>query len=921
MLIRHFLLGVLILPATLAAQTKKTLDHSAYDEWRSISTRLISNNGAHVAYTVTPNSMGNSDAVLVKHDGTPVMTHKRASGLTFTNNSQHLVFKVTVDFFEERELKRKKTKEANMPKDTLAIYHIPTGKMEKVSGLKSFKVPEKWDDYLVYLYEPPKDTSKAAKKHKKRDKKNGYDLVLKNLKDGSEYIFNYVLDYAIAEEGASLALVTTGNDSTVRNGVYRFDFKTKEFKPIYRAKGKYHQLNWDVQGKNFTFISDIDTTKALLRDYHLNVWIPGSDSSRRIVRNADLNDLMVNHEFKTYFSEKGSRLFFQVKEFPVLQDTTLIADEIVNVEVWHYQDDKLHTQQKVQKKEDEKFGHLSYYDLTNGRWIQLGSRNFTSVSVSDEGDGTTAIALNERPYWYQMQWEGGPIGRDLFVLNLSNGNAAEIKKDIRGNVGLSPKGKYAIWYDVRDSAWFAYSFADRKIRQLTDNKTVKFYQEIHDTPNFPSSYGTMSWTENDARVLIYDRYDIWEIDPLNPATKKRITNGRAQKLVHRYVKLDPEERFIKKNQSLILTGFYEMDKRESVMSMVYGKNQTKELLVGNFSIGNFRKARDNKNLIFTAQSFVEFPDIRSTDVSFVTNKKITDINPQQKKYNWGTIELVSWTSLDGEELQGLLVKPENFDPNKKYPLLVNFYERSSDELHSHRAPYPGRSSINYSLYASRGYVIFNPDVSYKTGYPGESAYNCVIPGVEMLIQKGFIDEKNIGLQGHSWGGYQAAYLIGKTNLFKCAEAGAPVPNMTSAYGGIRWETGLNRMFQYERTQSRIGATLWEKPELYIENSPLFFLDKVNTPVLIMHNDMDGHVPWYQGIEYFVALKRLGKTAWMLNYQGEPHWPVKVQNRIDFNIRLAQFFDHYLKGEPMPKWMRDGVPALEVGIKQGLELVD
>jgi dipeptidyl aminopeptidase/acylaminoacyl peptidase len=217
-------------------------------------------------------------------------------------------------------------------------------------------------------------------------------------------------------------------------------------------------------------------------------------------------------------------------------------------------------------------------------------------------------------------------------------------------------------------------------------------------------------------------------------------------------------------------------------------------------------------------------------------------------------------------------------------------------------------------------VIFNPDIEYSVGYPGESAFNCVIPGVTSLVEKGFIDKDNIGVQGHSWGGYQIAYLVTKTDIFKAAESGAPVPNMISAYGGIRWWTGLSRQFQYEHTQSRIGGTPWEYPARYIENSPIFNIDKINTPLLIMHNDADGHVPWYQGIEFFVSLRRLGKPSWFLNYNGEPHWPLKMQNRKDFNIRMAQFFDYYLKGDAKPVWMEKGVTPMQKGIQQGYELM-
>lgn len=249
-------------------------------------------------------------------------------------------------------------------------------------------------------------------------------------------------------------------------------------------------------------------------------------------------------------------------------------------------------------------------------------------------------------------------------------------------------------------------------------------------------------------------------------------------------------------------------------------------------------------------------------------------------------------------------------------MIVYFYEKESDNLHQHVAPQPLRSAIHRTTYTSDGYLVFIPDIVYRIGFPGESAYNCILPGVTSLIAKGFVDEKNIGIQGHSWGGYQTAFILTRTNMFKAAEAGAIVANMISAYGGIRWESGLSRMFQYEHEQSRIGGTLWEKPMHYLENSPIFFADKIETPLLLLHNDADGAVPWYQGIEMYMALRRLNKQVWMLNYNGEPHWPVKRENRLDFQIRMKGFFDHQLKGAPMPGWMKDGVPALEKGVKTG-----
>ena len=264
----------------------------------------------------------------------------------------------------------------------------------------------------------------------------------------------------------------------------------------------------------------------------------------------------------------------------------------------------------------------------------------------------------------------------------------------------------------------------------------------------------------------------------------------------------------------------------------------------------------------------------------------------------------------GRPLEGVIYKPANFDPNKKYPMIVNFYERNSETLYEYHMPEPHRSTIDYRLYNSNGYIVFNPDIRYRDGYPGESCYNCLMPGVSMMIAKGYIDEKAIGAQGHSWGGYQVAYLATRTNLFAAIESGAPVVNMFSAYGGIRWGSGMARAFQYEHTQSRLGGTPWSTPDRYHTNSPLFTMDKVQTPILIMHNDADGHVPWYQGIEYFVAMKRLGKPCWLLNYTGEPHWPLRMANRIDFQTRMFQFFNHFLKHEAAPKWLDEGVRAVD-----------
>jgi dipeptidyl aminopeptidase/acylaminoacyl peptidase len=270
---------------------------------------------------------------------------------------------------------------------------------------------------------------------------------------------------------------------------------------------------------------------------------------------------------------------------------------------------------------------------------------------------------------------------------------------------------------------------------------------------------------------------------------------------------------------------------------------------------------------------------------------------------------VNFKNTDGVPLKGVLLKPDNFDPKKKYPMLVYIYERLTPGLHGFRTPGPG-TSINQSYYVSNGYLVFLPDIVYTTGYPGHSALKCVLPAIQEVVDRGYVDEKAIGIQGHSWGGYQIAYMVTQTNRFRAAAPGAIVANMTSAYSGIRWGTGLPRQFQYEHSQSRIGGSLWEYPMRFLENSPVFRADRVQTPLLMIHNDEDDAVPWYQGIEYFLALRRLGKEVYMFNYNGERHGLRKRINQKDYTRRLQEFFDHFLKGAPKPEWMEKGIPYLQ-----------
>ncbi len=919
----------LTLMTTLSYGQKKILNHSDFDLWSTIKDEAIAPDGNHVLYSL---EKGEKDHFFKVQDakGNFVLEYDRGQKGQFTYDSQYAVFTIKTWKDSVMAMKKRKVKKDKLPKDSLGIFHLGNQTLSKVGNVKSHKVPEKWSGYLAYQLEDIKKEKKEEKKDslqkdkKKKDKpkkvgkKTGYHLVVLNLETKAEDTIRFVTDYVFAKRGKYLAYASTGmaKDSTV--GVYVRNLETNITTTLHETqKAEYFQLGCSDSGKNVGFIVDTDTTKIQLRPNELFLWKEGQQKAAKVLDNdAAPNGYVVSKYGKVHFSEDESKLYFGLTRPPIKKDTSLLDEEIVNVEVWTYDEPRLYTVQELQLKNDSIQSFTSAIQVNDNKLIMLANESFKDSELGDKGNAPIALVRTGSPYDLQSQWTARRY-YDYRAINTKTGETLyEFKKVPR--MQLSPKADYGYGYSRVDSTWFAYDLRSGKRSDLT--KGDVFYYEENDYPNYPFPYGVAGWTKGDESVLVYDRYDIWKVDP-NSGEKVKLTDGRPSKTVYRYLDLDEEEETIDFTKPLLLSTFNETTKDAGYAKYNPKNGRFTPLVSGPYSYSRPKKAALSDKVIFTRQSFEEFPDLRLTDLDFKKPLKLSDANPQQASYNWGTIELVDWFSLDGKPLKGMLVKPENFDPNKKYPLLVNFYEKSSDRIHRHRHPRAERSSLNYSFYTSRGYVIFNPDVVYRVGYPGESAYNCVIPGVTSLIEKGFIDKDNIGVQGHSWGGYQIAYLVTKTDIFKAAESGAPVPNMISAYGGIRWWTGLSRQFQYEHTQSRIGGTPWEYPSRYIENSPIFTIDKINTPLLIMHNDADGHVPWYQGIEFFVSLRRLGKPSWFLNYNGEPHWPLKLQNRKDFNIRMAQFFDHYLKGEGKPSWMERGVPAIEKGVLQGYELMD
>lgn len=883
------------LSPALAQNASKSLTIDDLVTWQRITDREISDNGKWVACKMEPWE-GDATVYLYAAQGQETATFSPADKFAFSASSGYLVVTQTPGKSTVDSLKILKTKEDKMPMNTLVIYSV-ADKKETIDSLKTFKLADE-ADWIAY----------------QRGRKDS-TLYVRSLDGSKTFQFPTVTDFQFAKKSGMLYYTSAAEGEA---GIFTLNPEKGSPALIKEGKGVFKQTTFDEKGERLAFLYCADKDSSYKA---LSLWLSEHNAPAKEIatrgNKAFPAEWVINENGMLQFSKSASRLFFGTSPEPRQKDTTQLAENRPNVQVWSWDEPVQYTIQNYNKEKDLKKSYQAVYNLGNGSIFQLANEELPNIQLGNEGDAALALLSTSRPYSLSSMWEARTRS-DYYTVSLDNGERKQIAQADYGRFHLSPQGKYAYWYGETDSCWYTIALAEGKRYRLTTPESFPAWDEENDVPNHPYAHGAAGWTANDQNLLIYDRYDIWKFDPTAATSPINLTvNGRKEKLSYRLEQLDKEARFIDLGKPQLLKGFNETTKGYGFYNArLSAPAAPKTLLAGNYMLRSINKAKNTDDVIYTMETFQQYPDIHYSTLAFKKSVQLTHGDKQQEGFIWGTAELVSWISLDGRPLEGVVYKPANFDPNKKYPMMVNFYERNSETLYNYRMPEPHRSTIDYHLYNSNEYIIFNPDIRYVDGYPGESCYNCLMPGITMMIAKGYIDEKGIGAQGHSWGGYQVAYLATRTNLFSAIESGAPVVNMFSAYGGIRWGSGMARSFQYEHTQSRLGATPWSSPLRYLENSPLFTMDKVQTPILIMHNDADGHVPWYQGIEYFVAMKRLGKPCWLLNYTGEPHWPMHMANRIDFQRRMFQFFNHYLKNQKMPKWMSEGVPAVEQPFELG-----
>jgi dienelactone hydrolase len=951
LLVLFFVLAAVSLTAEQAATRKKPIAHDAYDSWRSIQGTNISRDGTWLVYALVPQD-GDGELVARNLKTSTEYRHPRGKSPANTADGQFVVFTIAPPKADVDKAKKDKKKPEEMPKVGLGIMSLATGKVDTFDRVKSFKVPEESGRFVAYLLEAPEKKAEEKKeppakpdekkdtKKKEKEKEPGTELVIRELATGTSASVPEVVEYVWSKDGSWIAYGTSSDPKTPeRDGAFARKAADGTVRTLIAGQGHYRGFAFDEAGTQLAFVSDRDDYEADAPAFKLYHWAATAATATELASAATPGmrpGWAPSENGKLEFSKDGARLFFGTALAPKADPED--APEPVKVDIWSWKDPLLQPMQKVRAEEEKKRSYRAVIHLKEKRFAQLGSEDMPEVTLVD--NPSVALGVSDVPYQQLMSWDSSYD--DLYAVNLKDGSRRKLVEKSRFGGTLSPGGAYVLTFNADDNQWYAVRVSDGQKVNLTGKLGVRFDNETNDTPEPARAWGVAGWTSGDRSVLVYDQFDIWELRP-DGTEPRMITGGqgRRNKIVLRHVNLDPEAKTIATDKPLLLsatdevtkaTGYYRVTPIPGVTPapkpprspLPTGYSEPQKLVMQDRLLsapggaggrggaaGLLKPKKADGPLILTAQRFDEFPNLWVADPDFSNMKKVSDANPQQADYVWGRSELIDFVNSDGKQLRAILTKPENFDPSREYPLMVYIYEELTNGLHRYVAPSPG-TSINVTRFVSNGYVVLQPDIVYETGYPGRSAMKCVLPAIGKVVGMGFIDPKRIGIQGHSWGGYQITYMITQTNIFGAVEAGASVSNMTSAYGGIRWGTGMSRAFQYERSQSRIGAPPWTRPLQFIENSPLFWVEQVQTPYLTIHNDEDDAVPWYQGIEFFSAMRRLGKEAYMFNYNGEKHGLRERENQKHWTVYLCEFFDHYLIGAPRPEWMDTPTPYLERG---------
>lgn len=905
-------------------------------DWKRIMGATLSRDGSWFAYRISPTE-GNSE--LVVRSTADDTEHRFPVGegggaIAFSADSRWLAFTITPTK-EESERARAQRRPV---RSKAGLLELASGEMTEIPDIRSFAFAGERGGWIALSRFAAAAAGGAAgagaSGGAEGDRPRGTDLLLHELATGTRLNLGNVAEYKFDETGRWLAWVVDA-DGKAGNGIQLRDMETGVIHALESEEARYSHLAWADRKDALVVLKAVED-KAYEAPLHSIVgwkdfgnrggpartaYDPHQDESfpagmtispnRPPEWREALDGILFGiHEVKAKAAEGND-------DAPSRPDT-LTSDERADLVLWHWQDPRLQAMQQVQERWDKDFSYLAAYWLDVQRFVRLADDEVRSVSPA--ASGHWALGFDQRPYELDGNLDGRRL-RDAYAVDMRTGDRTLILEGARWAYDLSPTGSHFLYYE--DGQFHTYEMATGRRHTITREVPTSFVNTESDLNVTDPPIAPRGWSRDGRYVILHDNWDLWRVSVQADQGLNLTVNGKVDGIRYRaLIQPDPENRpGLDLAAPMFILPYGEWTKKSGIGRLTRGRPGVDMLFWEDAQFGRPERARDAEVYVFTRSTLQDYPNYHVTDASFGSPRQITDAFPEQSRFLWssGSI-LLDYESEKGDRLQGALTLPANHQEGESYPTVVYIYERLSQGLNSYT--FPSANGFNKSVYTSQGYAVLMPDITYQVNDPGMSAVWSVLPALEAAIATGVVDRERVGIQGHSWGGYQTSFLITQTDAFAAAVAGAPLTNMISMYSAMYWNTGSANQPIFESSQGRFTGGYWDVMEAYTRNSPVYFAQQVSTPLLLLHNDKDGAVDFTQGIEYYNTLRRLKKPVVMLQYKGENHGLAKRANQKDYTVRMLEFFDHYLKGNPAPGWWIDGVPHLkmEEHLKERIHLV-
>lgn len=857
-----YILFLMTCPVNAQAKKTRQLTAADYHLWSTLSAESISDYGKWVSYSLSYES--GLDTLFVKNTSTAkTFAFPKGYGGKFVGDSWFGCL---------------------LPNNNFHLVNLNNGKVQNFDNVQNYDFVNDSDYLILYC----------------NGKESKTNIVIQNLKGDTVARIDNVISFTMNKKRDALGYCTaepTGN----KVGLLQFGKKITKAIITQSTVKQFENVVWKSDGKSFAFVGRAVTAESFTADTVLYYVLDDHKLFQYDTTTAANwpKDMVLNASYTSSLgiSDDGERVFFMMKK----NDGAAVQNN-TGIQVWNAADKDLFPMRNKWNKENQ--SRLATWSPKTGKCTAIGDSVYSSAILNGDQHYAIVYDLNDnKPSWKQE------ADRDYYLFDVNTGEKTLFLKQQPGAIGnldLSPDGKYIAYF--RDLDWWVYSIEKQTHTNTTKKTGIVFHDDSIDMAEI-QPYGLAGWSGIDGMLLIYDQFDLWQINPENGKADRR-TNGREGNQIFRIIEnangyadgivakgnaMDDKTLILKSNTlDNSFSGYFTLDKSQKLQPIVYSEKR----------ISALHKANATNCYMYLCEDFNAPPSL-IIKTATAPPKAIFQSNSQHNQYGWGTSKTIAYKNAKGLDLKGVLIYPSDYNPTKKYPMIVYIYQRQTYKLHTYNNPtLLNGSGFNASLFACQGYFILYPDIAYTVGSPGFSATDCVIAATNAAIAIAPIDRSKIGLAGHSFGGYETDFIMTQTDMFAAGIAGSAITDFVSCYLSVNPNEKKFDGWRFEYQQLRMGTSLFEDYERYHSNSPITYASNTMKPLLSYTGIDDTQVSANQTIEFYLALRRLNKEHIMVLYPGDDHVIDKEENQIDLTKRISDWFGYYLKGGKRPAWFEE-----------------